>query len=176
MVRLMRDGGLRRSVKAVARAAFFLNLWTDRARRRLLQERPYRLGGACQRCAACCEAPAIRVHALVVLAPALRRAFLWWHEHVNGFLLVEARRAERTFVFRCSHFDRATRSCDSYASRPGMCRDYPRALLYQPGPELLPGCGYRPIARNAAALRRELAGRPLTDEQRAKLYRGLHIE
>jgi hypothetical protein len=172
----MRDGALRRTVKAAARAVFFLNLRTDRARRRLLGERPYRLGGVCQRCAACCEAPAIRVHALVWLAPTLRRAFLWWQEQVNGFVLVDARRAERTFVFRCTHFDRATRACDSYASRPGMCRDYPRALLHQASPELLPGCGYRPIARNAAELRRALAARPISDAQRARLSRELFLE
>ena len=172
----MRDGALRRTLKAAARAAFFLNLRADRARLRLQGARPYRLGGACRRCAACCEAPAIRVHALVWLAPRLRRAFLWWQEKVNGFVLVEARRTERTFVFRCTHFDRTTRSCDSYASRPGICRDYPRALLWQTGPQLLPGCGYRPIARNAAALRRALDARPLRDEQRERLARELFLE
>jgi Fe-S-cluster containining protein len=172
----MKDGALRRTVKAVARGAFFLNVWADRGRMRLLGERSYRLGGACQRCAACCEAPAIRVHALVWLAPSLRRVFLWWQERVNGFVLVEARRRERTFVFRCTHFDRATRSCDSYASRPGICRDYPRALLYQAHPELLPGCGYRPLARNAVELRRALLARPMTEEQRARLQRELFLE
>jgi len=172
----MKDGALRRTLKAVARGAFFLNVWTDRGRRRLLGQRPYLLGGACQRCAACCEAPAVRVHALVWLAPTLRRFFLWWQEKVNGFVLVEARRRERTFVFRCTHFDRTTRSCDSYSSRPGICRDYPRALLYQTHPDLLPGCGYRPLARNAAELRQALRDRPLTDEQRARLRRGLFLE
>jgi hypothetical protein len=147
-------------VKAVALGAFRLNLWADRSRRAALGERPYRLGGTCQRCAACCEAPAVRVHALVWLAPLLRRSFLWWQEKVHG----------------CTHFDRATRSCDSYASRPGMCRDYPRALLYQASPELLPGCGYRPLARNAAALKRALDARPLSAEQRERLARQLHLE
>jgi Fe-S-cluster containining protein len=163
-------------VKAVALGAFHLNLWADRSRRAALGERPYRLGGTCQRCAACCEAPAVRVHALVWLAPLLRRSFLWWQEKVNGFVLVEARRRERTFVFRCTHFDPATRSCDSYASRPGMCRDYPRALLYQASPELLPGCGYRPLARNAVALKRALDARPLSAEQRERLARQLYLE
>ncbi len=172
----MRDGAIRRAVKAVALSAFYLNLWADRGRRRALGERSYVLGGACQRCAACCEAPAIRVHALVWLAPRLRRLFLWWQERVNGFVLVEARRRERTFVFRCTHFDRASRACDSYASRPGLCRDYPRALLFQPSPELLPGCGYRPVARNAAELRRALDGAALSDEQRERLRSELHLE
>ena len=172
----MKDGLATRTLKAVARGAFFLNVWTDRGRRRLLGEPSYLLGGACQRCAACCEAPAIQVHALVWLAPTLRRVFLWWQRQLNGFELLEARRRERTFVFRCTHFDHATRSCDSYASRPGMCRDYPRALLHQTRPELLPGCGYRPLARNAAELRRELLGRPLSDEQRTRLRRELFLE
>jgi Fe-S-cluster containining protein len=172
----MQDGALRRTVKAVARLAFFLNVRADRGLRRLRGERAFLLGGACQRCAACCEAPAIRVHALVWLAPRLRRSFLWWQEKVNGFELVGARSRERTFVFRCTHFDPGTRSCDSYSSRPGMCRDYPRALLQQASPELLPGCGYRPLARNATRLRQALLDQPLTDEQRARLGRGLFLE
>jgi Fe-S-cluster containining protein len=172
----MKDGALKRTVKAFARGAFFLNVSADRGLRRLRGERTFLLAGSCRRCAACCEAPAIRVHALVWLAPRLRRAFLWWQERVNGFELVEARARERTFVFRCSHFDRATRSCDSYTSRPGMCQDYPRALLQQANPELLPGCGYRPLARNAKALSQALLERPLTDEQRQRLRRQLFLE
>jgi Fe-S-cluster containining protein len=172
----VRDGGLRRTVKALARGVFYLNLWTDRGLRRARGERPYLLGGSCQRCAACCEAPGIRVHPLVWLQPTLRRAFLWWQERVNGFVLVEARRAQRVFVFRCSHFDGATRSCDSYSSRPGMCRDYPRLLLYQSSPQFHPACGYRPLARNAAHLLRVLKDEPLTDDQRARLARGLHLQ
>ena len=172
----MKDGPARRSVKAVARAAFFLNRWADRGFLHVRGQQSFLLGGACERCAACCEAPAIRVHAALWLAPAFRRTFLWWQEAVNGFVLTEARRAERTFVFRCTHFDAATRSCDSYASRPGMCRDYPRALLFQPRPEMLPGCGYRPLARNAARVLRVLQEQPLTDEQRARLSRELHLQ
>jgi len=172
----MRDGAVRRTVKAAARAVFFVNLHAESTRLRLLGARPYRLGGECRRCAACCEAPAIRVPTLFWLAPLLRRAFLWWQEKVNGFVLVDALRSERTFVFHCTHFDSTTRSCDSYASRPGICRDYPRALLWQTAPELLPGCGYRPIARNAAALRRALDAQPLRDEQRKRLARELFLE
>jgi len=66
---------------------------------------------------------------------------------------VEARRAERNFVFRCTHFDPATRSCDSYASRPGMCRDYPRNLTYSALPEFLPECGYSAVYKKGEQLR-----------------------
>ncbi len=105
-----------------------------------------------------------------------RWAFLAWQRHVNGFELVETRNAERTFVFRCHHFDAQTRSCDSYATRPFFCRDYPVNLLDQPNPEFLSGCGYRPIARNAAALQIALAKQDLTPEQRHALARDLHLE
>jgi len=106
----------------------------------------------------------------------VRRLFLWWQRRVNGFLPVRAEEEGWTFVFRCTHFDHATRSCDSYASRPGMCRDYPRLLLWQANPELLPRCGYRASPPNAEGLRAALSRLPLTPEQREKLRRGLRLD
>jgi Fe-S-cluster containining protein len=172
----VRDGPIRRAVKRVALWSFVVDVAVDRAVRRLRGERPYRLGGECRRCARCCEAPAIRVSRAVWYLPALRRAFLWWQEHVNGFALAGRDVAGRAFVFRCSHFDWETRSCDSYDSRPGMCRDYPRLLMYQPHPELHAGCGYRPVAPNAAALRLELDRRGLSPAQKEKLRRELFLD
>ena len=148
---------------------------TDRRWRALRGERSHALGGACRRCARCCEAPAIRANAAVWHLRTLRRAFLWWQERVNGFELAEAVARSRTFVFRCTHFDWTTRSCDSYASRPGMCRDYPRALLFQPAPEMLPGCGYRPVPPNAAGLRRALEAQALPPDQLERLKRDLNL-
>lgn len=171
----MTDGSLRRAAKAVARVFFFVDLWADRGLRRARGGPSFDLAGECRRCARCCEAPAIRASALVLLSPRLRRGFLWWQERVNGFVLRETRRAERTFVFRCTHFDEATRSCDSYASRPGMCRDYPRVLLYQSAPDLLPGCGYRPLARNAGRMLRVLHEQPMRHEQRERIEKELNL-
>jgi len=108
--------------------------------------------------------------------PHLRQVFLVWQRRVNGFELEGQDSESRSFVFRCTHFDRETRSCDSYSSRPGMCRDYPRLLLWQPAPELLSGCGYRAVAANATGLRQSLARLPLSAEQRRKLDRGLHLD
>ena len=172
----MRDGPLRRAVKRVARWSFDVNLGALRALRRARGERPYALGGACRQSGCCCEAPGIRVGRLVWSLASLRRAFLWWQERVNGFVLVRRDPRARVFVFRCTHFDPATRSCDSYESRPGICRDYPRTLMWQPYPELLSRCGFRPVAPNAAALRAALAGRELTTEQRRRLAAGLRLE
>jgi Fe-S-cluster containining protein len=108
--------------------------------------------------------------------PLVRRAFLWWQRRVNGFELAGTDADDRAFVFRCTHFDPAVRSCDSYDSRPGMCRDYPRLLLWQPNPEILPGCGYRASPPNAEGLRAALERAELTCEQREKLRRGLRLD
>jgi len=172
----VKDGAGRRLVKAVALAGFRANLAAWRGWRRLRGDRPYRLGGSCNLCAQCCDAPAIQVGRLVWYLPTQRRLFLWWQRVVNGFELVSAERAQRVFVFRCTHFDTVTRRCDSYRSRPGMCRDYPRAILDQAHPEMFPGCGYYPVAPNAEGLTLALRKLPLTADQQAKLRRGLHLE
>jgi uncharacterized protein len=172
----MRDGPGRRAVKAVARAAFRANLATWRGWRRLRGDRPWRLGGSCNLCAQCCDAPAIKVSRAVWHLPTLRRLFLGWQRLVNGMELTGQDRAARVFTFRCTHFDPVTRRCDSYDSRPGMCRDYPRVLLDQASPDMLPGCGYRPVAPRAEALLREIRRLPLTAEQEAKLRQGLHLD
>ena len=75
-----------------------------------------------------------------------------------------------------ARFDPATRGCDSYDSRPGMCRDYPRLLLHAVVLEFLPGCGYRAVARNAAGLRAALDRLPLDEERRRKLDEGLRLD
>ena len=172
----MRDGLLLRAVKRVALVCFRVDLTVDRALRRARGEKPWALGGDCRRCAACCEAPSIAVGPVTWWVPVARRAFLWWQRRVNGFHLVRAHAADKSFVFRCLHFDRETRSCDSYGSRPGMCRDYPRLLLWQPNPELLPGCGYRAAPPNAAGLRAALDRAGLDPEKRERLRRGLRLD
>jgi Fe-S-cluster containining protein len=107
---------------------------------------------------------------------SLRRLVLWWQQAVNGFEHTATLPGDRLLVFRCTHFDPATRSCDSYDSRPGICRDYPRHQLHQANPAFLPGCGYRAVARNAAGLKSALARVPMDDDRRAKLEKDLRLE
>jgi hypothetical protein len=57
-----------------------------------------------------------------------------------------------------------------------MCRDYPRNLLWQPSPEMLPGCGYRATPPNAPGLRASLSRLPLSPGQREKLRQGLRLD
>jgi hypothetical protein len=172
----VRDGAGRRALKRVALWNFTLGLLLTRGIRRRRGERAWLLGGDCRRCAACCEAPAIQVGALVWFVPTLRRLFLAWQERVNGFRLTQQLLAERVFVFECTHFDRAARACDSYDSRPGMCRDYPRLLLHQARPDFLPGCGYRALPPNSAGLGRALERIELDAERKRKLESDLGID
>jgi hypothetical protein len=162
-------------LKRLALGHHRLNLAVDRLRRRLRGERPFRLAGACRRSGCCCEAPAIHTGSAVWYLPTLRRLFLAWQRHVNGFHLVRRERP-RTFVFRCTHFDPVSRSCDSYDSRPGMCRDYPRPLLWQPRPELFPRCGFRAVHPDAGRFLAALGRLELSREQEAALRKGLQLD
>ena len=172
----MQDGPLRRALKRVALLAFRVDLAVHRALRRSRGERPWTLGGGCRRSGGCCEAPAIAVGQVTWSMASARRLFLAWQRRVNGFEPVSADEGAHVFVFRCTHFDRATRSCDSYGSRPGMCRDYPRTLMWQASPDLLPPCGYRAIPSNAAGLKAALDAAALSPQQREKLRKGLRLD
>jgi Fe-S-cluster containining protein len=172
----VRDGLVRASLKRIALAHFYLSAGLSRWLLKLKDEPRFTLGGTCGGCAACCEAPAIRASLPVWYLRSFRRAFLFWQERVNGFQLVRTVPRDRLFVFRCSHFDPVRRRCDSYATRPGMCRDYPRGLLYQPAPELFAGCGYRAVARGRERWVQDLESRGLSPEQMRRLKKGLYLE
>ncbi len=171
----MRDGPLRFALKRFALWIGAADLAILRAALRLRGEPRYRLAGACGGCARCCEAPSIRVGRITWYLRSARALFLAWQKHVNGFELVERLRPERVFVFRCTHFDPTTRRCDSYASRPLLCRDYPRVLLHQPWPDLFDECGYRPEAKDGAALREALARSGLDPARVAEIRRRLFL-
>ena len=168
----MIDGPVRRQLKRFGLCVYYVRLWFHR----LQADTRYELGGECVRCAKCCEAPAIQVGRVTWYFPGSRRVFLWWHRYVNGFALKEARREDRALIFECSHFDLATRSCDSYDSRPGMCRDYPRLFLEQANPEFFDQCGFKAIALGRENLIQILDKQSLTPEQLAKLKKGLYLE
>jgi Fe-S-cluster containining protein len=168
----MRDGPIRAVVKALARGWYASMLAIHRAR----HKPAYELAGACQGCAKCCEEPSIYVGRLLFWLPLTRKAFIAWQRWVNGFVLVREERRARVLVFECSHFDQQTRRCDSYATRPGMCRDYPRMLLDGASPDFFDGCGYRPVAVGASDMIAALVDRGVEGEQLVELKRRLHLE
>jgi len=171
----MRDGPVRRTVKLLARICFRLDSCATRA---VLWTRGgsfFNLQGACNHCGRCCETPAFQVHSLLFHVPVLRRLLLLWHERVNGFRYMDQDRADHTLIFRCTHWDNRSRRCDSYASRPGMCRDYPKALLSSVRPEFFDTCSYWPILKRADSLNERLADLDLPPETLRELQRRLFL-
>jgi len=163
---------LKRSLAAVW--LFELRLWRFFGRRR---ERPrWSITGSCSCCGGCCEEPSIHVGRLTWFLPSLRALFLAWQKHVNGLELLRAERQPRIFVFRCTHFDPATRRCDSYASRPGMCRDYPVLMEEHAWPQLLDACSYRVHALGQEKLAASIDATDLPEEKKAELRRKLRLE
>jgi uncharacterized protein len=162
-------------VKRVVRAVWTVEHGWRRSLARRLGRRRFELAGNCESCAKCCDAPSIRVGLLTWHLPRVRRMFLAWQSRINGFTFVREERDLQVFVFDCTHFDKATRRCDSYETRPFMCRDYPRLLLEDPWPELFPECGYRPVDTKGAALRDAIDGTDLSEEKKAELRRRLRV-
>lgn len=171
----MKDGLARACVKRIALVCFSFDLAVTRFVLRLRGEPLFELHGACNSCGGCCETPMVRMHAAFFYLRSLRWGILTWHRVVNGLELIREDRKGRTFVFRCLHWDPETKLCDSYATRPGMCRDYPRPLLYSSMPDFLPECGFHALILNADEIRGSLDELGLPAEKRAELERRLRV-
>jgi uncharacterized protein len=172
----MRDGWLRRIIKRIARGRYEVDLAITRRILQLSGGPRYRLTGSCNGCGKCCEQPTIPVTRAVFHLRSLRWLALTWHRLVNGFVLVGEDRRLRLFAFRCTHYDPVTRQCDSYESRPALCRDYPLNLTYAAIPELFPECSYRVVYQNAAGMRQALEATALSPRQVEELAKKLHLE
>ena len=171
----MKDTLAQRTAKWIMRQPYTVALTLWRGWRRVSGQQVWELGGECRSCAQCCEAPAMGVGILVARVAPARAVFLWWQRAVNGFHLKEARAGGYVMAFDCSHFDRRTRLCDSYDSRPGMCRDYPRLLLHSLNPRFFDGCGHRAVLRGGDNLLKILDDQPMTSHQREKLKDRLRL-
>jgi Fe-S-cluster containining protein len=168
----MKDGLLRRIVKRIALLRYTVDLGITR---RLRGAPHFVLRGTCGGCGRCCETPSIPVRPLFFRLRLTRWIILEWHRLVNGFEYVDEDRKRRLLVFHCTHFDAVTRRCDAYESRPGLCRDYPRNLLYSSKPDLFPECGFYALHRNAAGFRDALERLDLPPEKLAELKEKLHL-
>lgn len=159
-------------MKWLARSSGALDLRVARA---LAAPPRYRLTGSCNGCGKCCEAPSIQLGRATFRSRFFKAVLVAWHRVVNGFVLVAEERRLRMLTFRCTHYDAATRTCDSYASRPLMCRDYPVNLTHEAVPELFEECGYRIVDRKAAELRKGLQDAGLSPEKLAALEKKLYL-
>ena len=171
-----RDTALKRLCRRVAAACYGVDV---RISRLIMQWRhgrgEYELRGACVRCGACCQTPGIVLLPLMYHIKTIRRAVLWWQKVINGFELLSEDRPTHTFVFRCRHYDGAARRCRIYATRPGMCRDYPKGFVLTTNPEFLEGCGYYAHYRNADAMRRALIEQGISESTLHELEERLHL-
>jgi len=171
----LQDSPLKAAVKLVARIRYLADLKLTRRIKALSGEPHYRLVGSCNRCGQCCRTPVIPVYPLIFYLPFVKRMVIAWHRAVNGFELIREVRREGLLVFSCTHWDRDSRLCDAYKSRPGMCRDYPGNLVYAADPELFETCGYRAVLKNASQWSRALDEADLPVETREQLKASLHI-
>ena len=171
----MKDGPLKATVKLVARLRYQADLNITRWIKGFSGEPYFQLVGACNRCGQCCRTPVIPVHPILFYLPIIKRLVIGWHWVVNGLELIREERRAGLLVFECSHWDEASGQCDSYKSRPGMCRDYPGNLVYAADPELFDTCGYRVVLKNAAQMARALEEADLSPETLQELKASLHI-
>jgi hypothetical protein len=171
----VKDGFLRKSIKFVARVRYATDLALTRRIKSFRSQPIYRVAGSCLRCGRCCERPMIKVFPLFFYLKSLRWVIITWQRHINGFEFLSASRREKCLVFRCTHWDPATNLCDSYSSRPGMCRDYPQNQLDFPVPVFFAGCGFRAVLRNAENLEASLAALDLPPDTLQKLKHDLQL-
>ena len=166
---------IKRVVKRAALICYMVDLNTTRIIQKLRGEPLYQLRGTCNGCGACCRSPMVQVFPLFFHIKSARKLILLWHQLVNGFEYVGEDRNNKTFIFRCSHWDPKSQKCDSYDSRPGMCRDYPRNLIYSTNPVFLKECSYYAVDKNAKTITEALEELDLPPEKLNLLKRKLHL-
>lgn len=172
----MKDDLGRRFLKRIARFCYTFDLKTTRFIWKAKGEPKFELKGYCNGCGICCESPMIQTNPIFFHLKSVRWMILTWHRVVNGFEYVGENKRFHTFSFRCTHWDSETKLCDSYESRPGLCRDYPRNLTYTVDPQFFEQCSYYAVHKNAARLRKSLENQKLPPEKLAEIYEKLHLK
>ena len=172
----MKDGSLKKIIKKVARSRYGIDLAFTRFINKIQGEARYILGGTCNQCGMCCETPAIPVYSFFIWFKSLRFLFLSWHKIINGFEYLSEDRKNKVFFFHCTHHDPITKRCDSYESRPGLCRDYPMNLLFSSNPDFLDKCGHYAVLKNAEGFRKAFDKIDLSPQKRDELYEKLNLK
>lgn len=171
----MKDGTIRTIIKRIALLCYSIDLKSTRGIKAFRGEPLYRLNGFCNQCGACCKSPMIPVFSPFFFIKPIHRIIRAWHRWVNAFEYVGEDRKSQILIFRCTHWDPITKMCDSYNTRPGMCRDYPRNLIYSPNPTFLEPCSYYAIDKNADRMRAALKDLNLPPEKLEALEQKLYV-
>lgn len=171
----MKDSRIIRAIKRVS----YWRWRADTAFTRMILKRRgepmWKLNGTCNGCGACCTTPMIQIYPPLFYFKSIRWMIITWHRIVNGFEYIDQNRREKYFIFKCTHYDPETKLCDSYDSRPGMCRDYPTNLLYFSNPEFLDDCSYTAEYKYAEEMRDALDGLDLPEETLNELKEKLRV-
>lgn len=112
---------------------------------RLLIRTPWKIEGKCLKRGNCCR---------YILVPEARgplgRLYYFWNTQILGFYrrmpeVYENEKNQRVYVMGCRYL-RKNGSCSHYHLRPSVCRNWP-LIEYFGQPQILKGCGFRPIQR-----------------------------
>jgi Fe-S-cluster containining protein len=172
----MRDNFIQKIVKNSIRCYYLSALWLNRKRLKRKGLPKYELLGKCEGCGKCCENPAIKVGFFLSYINTCRTIYFWWQKKINGFVFQREDEDRHIFYFLCTHWDTKTKRCDSYESRPGICRDYPRNLLYSSIPDFFEECGYKPKDKNAEKFNLALEKVNLDEEKKDQLKKKLFLK
>lgn len=71
---------------------------------------------------------------------------IWWSYFFNKMRLIGCFIDDGYLLFTCEHLTKDNK-CDYYFWRPFLCREYPRGFSYFIKPAVLPGCGYKFVAK-----------------------------
>ena len=161
----MKDGIIRKSLKSIALLGYTVDLRITRLVLKAKGEPLYHLRGSCNKCGACCKSPMVPIFPPFFYLKPIRWIILTWHRLVNGFEYIDENPKSQMFIFRCTHWNSETKMCDSYDSRPGMCRDYPCNLVYSTNPIFLKECSYYAVDKNAERMKAALEDLNLPPEK-----------
>ncbi|MBN2382349.1 hypothetical protein JXQ70_05645 [bacterium] len=112
--------------------------------------------GTCFQCGACCDFPTIVRPDFFFRHPHLFNFIVKWHEFWYGFRFYQCRPEHNQIVFTCTHLT-PERTCDDYAYRPQMCRDYPEITTWFVKPDFFPTCGFRPVRKTDYEIEKAVA-------------------
>ena len=171
----MRDGYLLATIKRLTLLRYQIDLGISRFFLRRRGEPHYSLHGSCNDCGRCCENPTIRAPMPIIYFKLTRYIFLGWQRRVNGFIHIATNRKLRLITFKCTHWQSDQQRCDSYHTRPGMCRDYPYNLLFAARPNFFLECGYRPLDLQSAGMVEALQNSGLSTEEVDKIRDALYL-
>lgn len=172
----MRDNFAQKLIKNSFRTYYLFSLWLNRKRLKRKGLPKYTLIGNCESCGKCCENPAIKIGFLLNNIKFFKYLYNLWQKKINGFIFQKHNQETKVFYFICNHWDSNSKKCDSYDSRPGMCRDYPRNLLYSSIPDFFKECGYKPLDKNAKKFNLALDKISIDEEKKKKIKEKLFLE